>query len=53
VVILAETDLAIMVHNDRDKTVWLPKSQVEIERRGGGAATITLPEWLAEDRELS
>lgn len=32
----------------RDKWFWLPKSQVEINDDG----TITLPEWLAQERGL-
>lgn len=44
--ILHETEKAFLVLTDRGKA-WLPKSQVEIE---DGVAT--LPEWLAQDKEL-
>lgn len=32
--------------------VWLPKSQIEIERKGRGAVVVTLPAWLARDKGL-
>lgn len=55
-----ETERAVLVSDDgdRNKAVWLPKSQIEIEfhsgmkERGKGTATITLPGWLAKDKEL-
>lgn len=50
-----ETDAAIRASDtgeDKD-AVWLPKSQIEIERKGSGpTAVITLPEWLAMDKGL-
>ena len=56
----AETEKAVLVSDDGDKAsaVWIPKSQCEIEFdasmkvRGNGAATLTLPEWLAKDKGL-
>lgn len=42
-----ETDRAVMVENLKNKNVWLPKSQVEVDQDG-----IQLPEWLAVDKEL-
>ena len=41
-----ETDKAFLI-NDGDKEVWLPKSQVERDRN-----TFTMPEWLAQEKEL-
>lgn len=32
----------------KDKIVWLPKSQIEINDDG----TITMPEWLAKEKGL-
>jgi hypothetical protein len=55
VLIVGETDLAIKVWLDKPvRDQWIPKSQVEIERDPGGGrlATITLPEWLAIEKEL-
>ena len=56
----AETEKAVLVSDDgdKDKAVWIPKSQCEIEFdssmkiRGKGSAMITLPEWLAKERGL-
>ena len=48
--IKAETDAAVLV-SDGDKEAWLPKSQIEIERKGR-VATVTLPEWLAIAKEF-
>ena len=55
-----ETAKAVLVSDDGDKekAVWLPLSQIEIEyrpsmkERGNGLAVITLPEWLAKDKGL-
>lgn len=49
----AETGKAILVSDTGDKkdAVWLPKSQVEIED-DGKTVTVTLPEWLAQDKGL-
>lgn len=46
--VVGETDLAYRF-NDGAKMVWLPKSQVEwnIDYQ-----TMTMPEWLAMDKEL-
>lgn len=54
VTIHAETDLAILVSDDGDKgnAVWLPKSQIEIEK-SGKTYVVTMPEWLADDKGLS
>lgn len=42
-----ETKMAVQV-SDGIRTVWLPRSQVEIN----GDGTVTMPEWLAKDKEL-
>lgn len=42
-----ETDRAYRVW-DGTRSVWLPKSQVEVN----GDGTITMPEWLAREKEL-
>ena len=48
------TDRAILVNDsdDIDKAVWLPKSQIEFEEKGGDIVEVTLPEWLAIERGL-
>ncbi len=47
--VLFETEKAFAVKNIKDETVFLPKSLVEFDEEDG---TITLPEWLAEEKEL-
>ena len=49
-----ETDRAVLVSDDgdRDKAVWLPLSQCEIEKRKGGIVIATMPEWLALEKGL-
>ena len=46
--IRAETEKAIQVF-DGIRTVWLPKSQVQVNDDDG---TVTTPEWLAMEKEL-
>jgi hypothetical protein len=50
-----ETDLAILASDSGDiaKAVWLPKSQIEIEPNRSGTYTITMPAWLAQEKELA
>jgi RNase P/RNase MRP subunit p29 len=43
----AETERAVLFYNG-DRSVWLPKSQIEVHTDG----TITVPEWLAIDKLL-
>lgn len=48
-----QTDKAILVYNDlKDADIWLPKSQVEVEAIDGRHSVVTMPEWLAKDKEL-
>lgn len=49
--IKAETDKAILL-DDGVKEVWLPKSQLEDIDRQKKIAIVTMPEWLAEVKEL-
>lgn len=46
-----ETDRAIGVRNARGDRVWLPKSEITIDHMTV-PATITVPEWLVDEREL-
>lgn len=57
VIFIHETEKAIGVQETEDgKTIWLPKSQVEYEEagtiHGRRLVTITLPEYLAQEKEL-
>lgn len=50
--VIHTTDRVVLV-DDGDRRVWLPLAQVEVgpigPRRG---ATVTMPEWLAIEKEL-
>ena len=46
-----ETERAVRFF-DGDRTVWLPKSQIEISEEGDGTVTVSMPEWLAIEKEL-
>lgn len=46
-----ETDRAIGVRNARGDLVWLPKSEITIDNLTC-PPTITVPEWLVDQREL-
>lgn len=46
-----ETVRAYLVH-DGKRDVWLPKSQCEVHYEHNKGAIVTLPEWLAKDKEL-
>lgn len=50
--VIDEREKAWRVH-DGKKAVWVPKSEVEIEiTRGDRYGVLTLPEWLAMEKEL-
>jgi|CXWL01.1.fsa_nt_gi hypothetical protein len=48
------TDKAVLASDDgdRDNAVWLPLAQIEIEPKGQWFE-ITMPQWLAEAKELN
>lgn len=50
----AETAKAVLVSDDgdKDKAVWLPLSQCEVERKAKGIVIVTMPEWLATEKGL-
>ena len=49
----AETDKAILVSDNGGKTkVWLPKSQIEFEKKADGSVEVTMPVWLAKEKEI-
>lgn len=50
----AQTAKAVLFHTgNKEEAVWLPLSQIEVDETGiGGIVTVTLPEWLAEDKGL-
>lgn len=51
--VLNRTALAVRVTDGTtDEAVWLPLSQIEIEPAQSGYHTVTLPEWLAQEKGL-
>ncbi|MCF3935046.1 hypothetical protein L1787_16705 [Acuticoccus sp. M5D2P5] len=51
----ATSERAVKVSSDGDaaRAVWLPLSQIEIATKGDGLAEVSLPEWLAIEKELA
>ena len=49
--IVRETEMAVGVINVRGALVWLPKSEIRISELTA-PPTISVPEWLADQREL-
>ena len=48
-----ERDKSLAVVNERGNLVFLPKSLIEFEvLPRGNLVRVTLPRWLAEDKEL-
>lgn len=50
-----ETERAILASATGEKSdaVWLPKSQIEREHLYASTSKITMPEWLAIEKELA
>ncbi len=48
------TDRAVLVSDDgdREKAIWIPLSQCEVEKRPNGIAVVTMPEWMALEKGL-
>lgn len=53
VIVRHETDKAVLVDHGEEEPIWLPLSQIEIEPNPDGKThTVTLPEWLATEKEM-
>lgn len=53
VVLVHQTEKAVLVDHGGEASVWLPRSAIEIERDGNGKTwTVTLPERLAQEKGL-
>ncbi len=51
--ILQVTDAAVLVNCD-DREIWLPLSQIDFDgERGDTNVSVSLPEWLADEKGLS
>ena len=51
----AETERAVRFSEtgEDDKAVWLPRSQIEMQSGDkAGYVTVTMPEWLAQEKGL-
>lgn len=50
----SETERAVLVSEDGDagNSVWLPKSQIEVDHDEDGFVLVTIPEWLARKKDL-
>ena len=49
--ILGETEKAVAIENARGHKVWLPKGEIAIDELTS-PPTLTVPEWLVDQREL-
>lgn len=47
-----ETEAAWLIDFGEQDSVWLPKSQCEVEEESDGSVTVTLPEWLAIEKGI-
>lgn len=53
VVLVHQTEKAVLVDHGGDANVWLPRSAIEIEKDANGKTwTVTLPERLAMEKGL-
>lgn len=53
VVLIHETEEAVLVDHGGEANVWLPRSAIEIEKDPGGKTwTVTIPEPLAQSKGL-
>lgn len=48
-----ETDAAWLVEDSSGTSTWVPKSQGEISIGADGRGVLTIPEWLADEKELA
>jgi len=52
VVIKRETDKAYLIDHGGEEEVWMPKSQVRAVEKKGRTATMTVTEWIADEKGL-
>jgi hypothetical protein len=52
-IIRHETEKAYLVDHGGKESVWIPKSKCEVEpNKDGKTATVTLEQWLAEEKGM-
>lgn len=53
VIVRHTTDRAVLIDHGGKEPCWLPLSQVEIAPNADGKThTLTVPQWLAEEKEM-
>jgi hypothetical protein len=53
VVLKHQTDRAVLIDHGGKKPCWLPLLQIEIApNEDGRTHTLTMPQWLAEEKEI-
>jgi hypothetical protein len=53
VILKRRTERAVLVDHGGAEQCWLPLSQIEIEPNSDGKTyTVTLPQWLAEEKRM-
>jgi hypothetical protein len=51
--IRGRTERAVLVDYGEEETVWLPLSQIDLAANPDGRTyTASVPQWLAEEREM-
>ncbi|UWQ30218.1 hypothetical protein [Leisingera sp. M523] len=52
-IIVRLTDKAALVKGAEDAdAIWLPLSQIELDGEPGAVGTVSLPDWMAQERGL-
>ena len=52
VVIKRETDKAYLIDHGGESEVWMPKSQIKNVAKNGRTVTLTVTEWIANQKGL-
>lgn len=52
VVLVHKTDKAWLIRDADGNDIWIAKSQAELDQSKPGKWVLTLPQWLAEQKEL-
>ena len=50
--VVAETDKAILVKMKDEGEHWIPKSQIRSRVTIGETVELSIPQWLAEEKEI-
>ena len=47
-----ESEKAILIRTKDEREHWVPKSQIKSKTTIGDTVEVTIPEWLAEEKEM-